>query len=299
MGEYPDQLIVCEHHVSDALECDFSWERVNLYGVQYIPHVFFDGVYDQLGAGTCEGAADTYRNIIEARLAETNGLSPVSISGGYYLEGETMHIEATFELVDPVALESPRAFVAITEDGIVLADTYDHVTRWGTHQDVVLSQAGDQAQVTTTATVPTEWNPNELKVVAWLQSAAATPEVYQTAFLPPTDPAHADDAPVLAVGHHLLAVSPNPMPVSGMGIAQPTVRLVLSSAAAAQDLRLDLLDTAGRVVREIYHGRLTSGDHRLTWDGRGQNGATLASGAYFMRLATAEDTRAMRLVVVR
>ena len=267
--------------------------------MQYIPHVFFDGLYDELGAGSCQAAADAYRDIIEARLAETEGLAPVAVSGGYYLEGDQMYIDATFELVDPVSIESPRAFFVITEDGVVAGETYDHVTRWGTHQDVMLNQAGDEVQVTATTTVPTQWNPNELSVVAWLQSASGPPEVHQAAYLPPTDPAHADDPAALAAGRLFLTATPNPMPATGMGATPATVRLVLSPQAAAGAVRVDLLDSAGRVVREIHSGRLTAGEHHMTWDGRARDGASLASGAYFIRLATTEGTRTTRFVVVR
>ena len=49
LDEFPDQVLICDFHLSDAIECDFSWERNDLYGVQFIPHVFFDGVHNHLG----------------------------------------------------------------------------------------------------------------------------------------------------------------------------------------------------------------------------------------------------------
>ena len=299
MGEFPDQLIVCDHHVSDAIECPFSWDRVGLYGVQYIPHVFFDGVYNFLGAPSCVAAADTYRGIIQTRLAETNGMSPVEITGGYSLEGEIMHISATFELVDPVTLNSPRAFFVITEDGVVASGTYDHVTRWGTYQNITLAQQGDVVVVTADATIPTAWNPNALKVVAWLQEPSGMLEVYQAAFLPEGDPADVDVSPWFAEEVQILSVGPNPMPANVSGPAAASVRFSLSSQAASGSVRLEVVDLSGRLVRQVYEGRLSSGNNLLTWDGRGQNGQALESGAYFIRLMTADGTSTARLVVVK
>ena len=304
LDEFPDQILVCDFHVADPIRCDFSSERANLYGVEYIPHVFFDGVYNQLGAANCDAAAASYRTIINNRLAETNALSPVEIVGGFHIDGEMMNIGATFELVDPVSIEAARVHFAVLEDGVVSGETYDHVARWGTTEDVVLSGLGDIVQVTASVAVPATWNPNALTVVAWLQSMTTLLEVQQAALLLPIDPAAVDGEGILAGAGDWQAprvtVGPNPLPSFADGTA--TVRLVLSASEAEAPMRVDLLDVGGRLIRQIHEGALSAGSHVLTWDGPGCHGT--ASGERRLLRAADHDggttlcaTRGDRLVL--
>ena len=47
---------------------------------------------------------------------------------------------------------------------------------------------------------------------------------------------------------------------------------------------VDILDLAGRTVRQIGGGALPAGTHKLLWDGRNAQGMEVAPGAYFYRL---------------
>lgn len=58
---------------------------------------------------------------------------------------------------------------------------------------------------------------------------------------------------------------------------------------AAEDVRLEVLDSSGRVVRVIAPEENGAGDHGLTWDGKDQSGSPSPEGLYSLRV-TATDS---------
>ncbi|MCP4545610.1 MAG: hypothetical protein GY835_03960, partial [bacterium] len=69
------------------------------------------------------------------------------------------------------------------------------------------------------------------------------------------------------------------------------------SAAGAVDLRI--FDLGGRLVRTLRSGeQMAAGAHAVVWNGRDDQGQSLASGLYFCRLEAAgmSETRKMALL---
>lgn len=58
---------------------------------------------------------------------------------------------------------------------------------------------------------------------------------------------------------------------------------------AATDVKLEILDANGRVVRTIAPTDNKAGEHTLTWDGKATGGAELADGTYTLKV-TAKDS---------
>lgn len=59
---------------------------------------------------------------------------------------------------------------------------------------------------------------------------------------------------------------------------------------AAADVKLDILDSKGVVVRSIAPTDNGAGDHTFTWDGKSAAGSTMAAGTYSLRV-TAKDSQ--------
>jgi len=61
---------------------------------------------------------------------------------------------------------------------------------------------------------------------------------------------------------------------------------------------LTIFDVLGRHVTTMVNGIEPSGEHEVSWDGRNQNGQSVASGVYFYRLKAGsfERTRSMLLL---
>ena len=174
-----------ENHVGDdVFENPYTQERDNWYGVSSIPHVIFDGLGHEVGAGTCEGAADDYRVRINARLSDTASLSPVVITSDMTSTPFDVTITASYLLVEPVESSDLRATLLLYEDDIFWCcgedgvDTWQHVTRVIYDEGVTLTNLGDEAIVETTIPLDPEWDPAELHAVAYLQDTA-TKEMIQ------------------------------------------------------------------------------------------------------------------------
>jgi hypothetical protein len=58
-------------------------------------------------------------------------------------------------------------------------------------------------------------------------------------------------------------------------------------------------DLAGRRVRALSDGNLSTGVHDLLWDGRNEEGRAVAAGIYLVRVSTAEGATTARFVIVR
>ncbi|HEX7887629.1 MAG TPA: flagellar hook assembly protein FlgD [Phenylobacterium sp.] len=58
---------------------------------------------------------------------------------------------------------------------------------------------------------------------------------------------------------------------------------------AAADVKLDILDSKGRVVRTMAAPDNKAGEHSLTWDGKDQGGSNLPDGTYSLKV-TAKDS---------
>ena len=87
-----------------------------------------------------------------------------------------------------------------------------------------------------------------------------------------------------------LDFAPNPTRAS-------TTVLVRSPAAAAT--RIAVFDLRGALLRTLYRGPLSPGEHRFVWDGRDARGSPLPSGVYFCRVDAPGSTTTKKLVVVR
>ncbi len=64
------------------------------------------------------------------------------------------------------------------------------------------------------------------------------------------------------------------------------------------DVKLQVFDIAGRHIATLVDGRKAAGEHELAWDGTGNSGR-VASGIYFARLTTAEETVTRKVVITR
>jgi flagellar hook assembly protein FlgD len=98
------------------------------------------------------------------------------------------------------------------------------------------------------------------------------------------------------VGEGALAFRVGPA-VPNPGAGGP-VAFALELPSAAR-VRACVVDAAGRRVRTLATGRDESpaGSHSLVWDARGEGGARLAAGVYFVTVET-DRGRARRKVVL-
>ena len=87
-----------------------------------------------------------------------------------------------------------------------------------------------------------------------------------------------------------LGITPNP--------ARGTLSLAIASGVAGEQ-SVDVLDLAGRRVRQLERAWVAAGTRTLRWDGTGTDGARLPAGVYLVRVRTGGIVAQSRVVLLR
>lgn len=264
-------------------------ERVVLYGAGVIPHVRIDGKYACRGAASPSAAAQAYRDAIDQRLAETGGLSSVEIQGGYWLDGDSLRLEAVFTRQEPELLLDTRATLLLLVDNLEWHNVwYDQVTQDAHDEDLALDQIGAGELVRATFYRDPEWSLSELTCVAFLQQMSDSLEVYQATLLGQVGAGGIAERDPLLTAPRITGLAPNPFP----GYGEVQIRLALPSTGLPDGVCLELIDAQGRLRRRLDATA-------PIWDGRDAQGWALPAGAYWFRLRGTSRSEAKRMVVIR
>jgi len=117
-------------------------------------------------------------------------------------------------------------------------------------------------------------------------NASGSPEVVTVDLVVDDDTSVADGPMAFALEGNF----PNPFnPMTNISFALP------SSA----EVRIDVIDVTGRVVRTMEAGELPAGRQIVTWDGRDNEGHPVASGVYLARLQAGEFEAASKMVLLK
>ncbi|MCP4545063.1 MAG: T9SS type A sorting domain-containing protein [bacterium] len=74
-----------------------------------------------------------------------------------------------------------------------------------------------------------------------------------------------------------------------------TIEFIIASPGK---VRLEIFDVRGRSVRVLADRDFDRGEHNLTWRGEDDSGAALASGAYFLRMTSDQNSQLKRLILL-
>ncbi len=95
--------------------------------------------------------------------------------------------------------------------------------------------------------------------------------------------------PALPLEFALRAAAPNPFAGSTrLGFALPR----------ASHVKLEVFDTAGRLVRSVLDGPFAAGEHSASWAGEDQTGGRSGTGVYFIRLQAGSFQATRRVVLM-
>lgn len=64
-------------------------------------------------------------------------------------------------------------------------------------------------------------------------------------------------------------------------------------ASAADAVTVTISDSNGNVVKTVDLGKLSAGVHEFAWDGKNQNGTTVADGEYSVKVTATADSKAV------
>jgi hypothetical protein len=71
------------------------------------------------------------------------------------------------------------------------------------------------------------------------------------------------------------------------------------SLGEAGNVEIKVMDANGRVVRDLFSGRLYAGDYQIAWDGQDNGGNPVANGMYYARLVSGGEQTVREMTVVR
>lgn len=257
------------------------------------PYVRVDGSTAIVGASDCEGAAEAIRNLVDARLAETYGVSPVRINGTFVADAVSLEFDVTFELMDPIYLDDLRGTFVAVEDMVDGEDHYPRVSRAIHYEDVTLVNPGDEDYFNITIPCDAAWNPDAMQGIVFLQVTTDPKPVIQARVLPDPSAVEPIDGSVLAAISRIESIYPNPCAGS------TEIRFNLSDVASAGDARLEIFDLAGRKISSLLSGEAGPGEHIRSWQGQTDHGEPLREGIYFVRLHTRDGIDNQKLVYLK
>jgi len=78
-----------------------------------------------------------------------------------------------------------------------------------------------------------------------------------------------------------------------------TIEFGVPDFAENKVTRLKIYNLLGQEIATLIDGRLTSGYHKITWDGSNSTGRKVASGVYFYRLISGDKTLVKKMVLIR
>jgi histidinol-phosphate aminotransferase len=98
------------------------------------------------------------------------------------------------------------------------------------------------------------------------------------------------DSPVSLRSTDLYQATPNPFNSTTM------IRVYVPSP---QEVRLDIYDIQGRLVRQLCDRSLGTGEHAFEWNGTNYSGAAVATGAYFYRMTAGESVITRKMLLIK
>ncbi|MDZ7332075.1 MAG: FG-GAP-like repeat-containing protein [candidate division KSB1 bacterium] len=78
----------------------------------------------------------------------------------------------------------------------------------------------------------------------------------------------------------------------------PETQIIFELPQVSQ-VKVQIYDISGRLVRILANGSMNAGRHQLRWDGRDEAGKLVSTGIYLCRLEAAEYQRSMKLILAK
>jgi len=94
----------------------------------------------------------------------------------------------------------------------------------------------------------------------------------------------------LPMGFSLMQNYPNPF--------NPTTNIAFELDNASE-VRFDVYNVLGQVVKTLFAGKLSSGRHQFEWDATDENNVHVSSGVYFYKLSTDFHSQTKKMLLIR
>jgi len=92
---------------------------------------------------------------------------------------------------------------------------------------------------------------------------------------------------------------PEPPPVISVGTFTGAVTTIHLSLGEATEVSMVVYDVRGKRVRTVVNGTLSSGDHRIAWNGTDEAGNPVSDGVYFCRVKAGSVEKTVKMLQLR
>jgi hypothetical protein len=276
-----------------------SQNKVNFYGVGYVPTLRFDGTIAMDPSDPEFATLEDYYNAVRAKIDSLYSVpSPIRIHLEQNRNATTAFVRFSIVAADTAGIGTTQylRLVVAEEDRNFEGEKHRFIFRDYVPSDttggadtvgVALSLSlGDSLYYEWTYPIDAAYNPVKLVTYVYLQRAnKKILQIVRAPFAALTDV----ETAIGPVRFRLEQNTPNPFnPITNI----PYV------IEAEGDVRLTVFDTAGRRVSELVNGRQSIGPHTVVWNGLDHAGRPVSSGVYYYRLegVSASETRKMTLV---
>jgi len=100
-----------------------------------------------------------------------------------------------------------------------------------------------------------------------------------------------EDDPLVGSKATLSQNYPNPF--------NPTTTIAFAIGGESADVELEIYNVAGELVRTLADGEMPGGRHTVVWNGRDDDGRTVSSGVYFVRLACSGEAQTRKIALLK
>ena len=106
------------------------------------------------------------------------------------------------------------------------------------------------------------------------------------------EPGNIIERDIVGISRDVLSISVYPNPFN----PQTTFSLDISRDANVQ---IDVFNIRGQLVKSLINGLVTKGNHKIVWDGTGNNGKSISSGIYFYQAKTDNHVKHGKLMLLK
>jgi hypothetical protein len=89
---------------------------------------------------------------------------------------------------------------------------------------------------------------------------------------------------------------PVPPPVISVGTFTGNESTIQLSLFEATEVKMAVYSVQGKLVRTVVDGVLSTGEHKITWNGRDNNNRSVANGVYFCKVTAGDVNRTVKML---
>ena len=258
--------------------------RNDLYDVPHLPYAVFNGDWaDTQGAGP--NVLSRYAGLY---VGKVNVPSQMELNIGFTVVGNSVNISATVNLLEDITTTTNRILFILTHnfDDTQTPSYFASVVRYQ-EQIFNLNTAGQERTYNQTLQLSPAWNRDLINIIVIVQTFAGNREIHQAAMESLSNVSEKEETmiPLTRLNENF----PNPFnPFTN-------ISFVLEKNS---NVRLDIFNIRGQLVRTLINSSFESGEHILSWNGLDEQNIPAGSGIYFYRLKADDftDTKRMNLI---